>query len=143
VTKNFETSEKILPKVNAPTTPMPVEVSVSTVPIPSTHVSNSLDPVNSPVIPYDARASYINVALKKYPYLSLFNSDKHNDGYDHMNLKIQKEHNKGKVVGRCIKDSYYVKWSSPNEKKIKINASPEMISSAISKCIICISSTDS
>ena len=36
-----------------------------------------------PVIPYDARAPYINVALKEYPYLSLYNSDRH------MNLKIR------------------------------------------------------
>src|SRR6266496_3795629 len=39
VTKNFETSKKILPKVNAPTTSMPVEVSISIAPIPLTHVS--------------------------------------------------------------------------------------------------------
>src|SRR5436305_2763256 len=54
VTKKSETSEKILPKVNALTTPMPAEVSVSTAPIPLTHVSNSsddsskIDLVNSP-----------------------------------------------------------------------------------------------
>src|SRR6266496_3041781 len=108
-----------------------VEVSVSTAPI---HVSNSSGPVNSPVIPYEARAPYINVALKEYPYLSLYNSDRHNDAYEFKNSGLcpgcGKEHNKGKVVGRCIKGSYYIKCrSSPNEKEIKINALLEMISS--------------
>ena len=41
-------------------------------PIPLTHISNSSDLVNSPVILYDARAPYINVVLKEYPYLSLY-----------------------------------------------------------------------
>ncbi len=40
---------------------------------------------NMPVIPYDFHAFYINVALKEYPYLSLFNSDRHNDGYEFKN----------------------------------------------------------
>ena len=40
------------------------------IPIAST---NSSDPINLPVIPYDACAPYINVALKEYPYLSLYN----------------------------------------------------------------------
>ena len=107
-----------------------VGVSISTAPI---HVSNS-GPVNSPVIPYEARAPYINVALKEYPYLSLYNSDRHNDAYEFKNSGLcpgcEKEHNNGKVVGRCIKGSYYIKCrSSPNEKEIKISASPEMISS--------------
>src|SRR6266498_3857881 len=111
-----------------------VEVSVSTAPI---HVSNSSGPVNSPVIPYEARAPYINVALKEYPYLSLYNSDRHNDAYEFKNSGLcpgcGKEHNKGKVVGRCIKGSYYIKCrSSPNEKEIKINAPSEMISSDMS-----------
>ena len=77
------------------------EVSVPTAPL--THISNSSGPVNTPVIPYDARAPYINVALKEYPYLSLYNSDKHNDAYEFKNLGLcpecEKEHNKGKVVG--------------------------------------------
>ncbi|CAI2199533.1 11351_t:CDS:1, partial [Funneliformis geosporum] len=55
---------------------------------------------NKTVIPYDARAPYINVALKEYPYLSLFNSDIHNDGYEFKNSglcpRCGKEHNKGK-----------------------------------------------
>ncbi len=44
VTKISETvcSKKILPEVNVSTTPKPAEVSISTAPIPSTHVSNSL-----------------------------------------------------------------------------------------------------
>ncbi|PKK56986.1 hypothetical protein RhiirC2_798896 [Rhizophagus irregularis] len=93
---------------------------------------------NKTVTPYDARAPYINVALKEYPYLSLFNSDRHNDGYEFKNSGLcpgcEKEHDKGKVVGRCIKGSYYIKCrSSPHEKEIKINALPEMISSDMSQ----------
>ncbi len=96
--------------------------------------TNFSDPINSPVIPYDARAPYINVALKEYPYLSLYNSDRHNDAYEFKNsglcLECEKKHTEGKVVSRCIKGSYYIKCrSSPNEKEIKINASSEMISS--------------
>ena len=68
---------------------------------------------NSLVIPYEPRAPYTNVALKEYPYLSLYNSDKHNDAYEFKNSGLcpgcEKEHNKGKVVGRCIKGSYYIK----------------------------------
>ncbi|CAB4443897.1 unnamed protein product [Rhizophagus irregularis] len=72
-----------------------------------------------------------NVALKEYPYLSLYNSYKHNDGYEFKTSSLcsgcGKEHNKG------IKGSYYIKCrSSPNEKEIKINASPGMISSSTS-----------
>ncbi|RIA99098.1 hypothetical protein C1645_811834 [Glomus cerebriforme] len=97
-----------------------------------TYVSNSSDLINSPVILYNARTPYINVALKEYPYLSLYNSDRHNDAYEFKNSGLcpgcEKEHNKGNVVSRCIKDSYYIKYQSlPNEKKIKINVLPEMI----------------
>src|SRR4051812_31041709 len=57
---------------------------------------------NIPVIQYDARASYINVALKEYSYLFLFNSDRHNDGYEFKNSGLcpecEKEHDKEKVV---------------------------------------------
>ncbi|CAB4412930.1 unnamed protein product [Rhizophagus irregularis] len=70
------------------------------IPIAST---NSSVPVNLPVIPYDARASYINVTLKEYPYLLLYNSDRHNDGYKFKSSDLcpgcEKEHDKGKVVG--------------------------------------------
>ena len=66
-------------------------------------LTNSSVPVNSPVISYDACASYINVTLKEYPYLSLYNSDRHNDAYEFKNSGLcpgcEKEHNKGKVVG--------------------------------------------
>ncbi|CAG8731282.1 8029_t:CDS:2 [Rhizophagus irregularis] len=41
--------------------------------------TNSSVPVNSPVIPYDAHAPYINMTLKEYLYLFLYNSNKHND----------------------------------------------------------------
>jgi hypothetical protein len=133
VTEISETlcSRKNLPKNSPPKT----EVSA---PIPLTHISNSSDLA---VIPYDARAPYINVALKEYPYLSLYNSDIHNDAYEFKNSGLcpgcGKEHNKGKVVGRCIKGSYYIKCrSSPNEKEIKINDSPEMLSSATSKASV-------
>ena len=85
------------------------EVSVPTAPL--IHIFNSSGPVNMPIIPYDACAFYINVALKKYPYLFLFNSDRHNNnGYEFKSLglcpKCEKEHDKGKVVGQCIKGSY-------------------------------------
>ena len=43
--------------------------------------TNSSVLVNSLIIPYDACAFYINVTLKEYPYLSLYNSDRHNDEY--------------------------------------------------------------
>ncbi|CAB4411356.1 unnamed protein product [Rhizophagus irregularis] len=61
------------------------------------------------------------------------NSDRHNDAYEFKNLGLylgcEKEYNKGKVVGRCIKGFYYIKCqSSPNEKEIKINALSKMIS---------------
>src|SRR6266496_3844634 len=125
VTKKSETSEKILPEVNAPSKPQ----------APS-HVSPR-NSETSEVVPYDARASYINVSLKEYPYLSLFNSDRHNDGYEFKSSGLcpgcGKKHDKGKVVGRYIKGSYYIKCrSSPNEKEIKINAPSEMISSDMS-----------
>ena len=78
---------------------------------------------NKTVIPYDAHAPYINVTLKEYSYLSLFNSDRHNDGYEFKNSGLcpgcEKEHDKGKVVGRCIKilitlsaDLYLIKKKS-------------------------------
>ncbi|GBB99930.1 hypothetical protein RclHR1_03690003 [Rhizophagus clarus] len=111
-----------------------VYVTESNTSIPLIHVSNSSGPVNTPVILYDACTSYINVALKKYLYLFLYNSSRHNNAYEFKNLDLypgcEKEHNKGKVVGQCIKGSYYIKCqSSPNKKEIKINISPEMISS--------------
>ena len=112
-TKNSE-------KVNAPSTPqtIPAEVKAN---IPQISQPNK----NMPVIPYDARAPYINVALKEYPYLSLYNSDRHNDAYEFKNSGLcpgcEKEHNNGKVVGRGIKGSYYIKCrSSPNEKEISL-----------------------
>ncbi|RIA82562.1 hypothetical protein C1645_743700 [Glomus cerebriforme] len=112
----------VISKTNQTNTSTKSEVSVPTAPIPSSHDSNpsgdssKIGPDNSPVIPYDARASYINVALKEYPYLSLFNSDIHNDGYEFKNSGLcpgGKEHNKG-----------------------KINNSPEMISSATSNASV-------
>jgi hypothetical protein len=104
----------------------------------ATAPTNSSDPINSPVIPYDARAPYINMALKEYPYLSLYHSDECNDGYEFKSSGpcpgCENEHSKGRVVGRCIKGSYYIKCrSSPCEKEIKINDSPEMISSDMSQ----------
>ncbi|CAB4438393.1 unnamed protein product [Rhizophagus irregularis] len=70
------------------------------IPIAST---NSSVPVNSPVIPYDACTPYINVTLKEYPYLSLYNSDRYNDEYEFKSSGLcpgcEKEHDKGKVIG--------------------------------------------
>jgi len=75
--------------------------------------TNSSVPVNLLVIPYDARAPYINMTLKEYPYLSLYNNDRHNSGYEFKSLGLcpgcEKEHDKGKVIGRGIKGSYYIK----------------------------------
>ncbi|CAB4391744.1 unnamed protein product [Rhizophagus irregularis] len=89
---------------------------------------DSSGPVNSPVTQYGARAPFINVALKEYSYLSLYNSDKHNDVYEFKNLDLcprcEKKHNEGKVVGQCIKGSYYIKCrSSPCEEEIKVRSS--------------------
>ncbi|CAB5179439.1 unnamed protein product [Rhizophagus irregularis] len=86
---------------------------------------DSSGPVNSPVTQYGARAPFINVALKEYSHLSLYNSDKHNDAYEFKNSDLcsrcEKKHNEGKVVGQCIKGSYYIKCrSSPCEEEIKI-----------------------
>jgi len=75
--------------------------------------TNSSDLINSPVIPYDARNPYINVALKEYPYLFLYNSDRHNDIYEFKNSDLYsecgKKYTEEKVVSRCIKGSYYIK----------------------------------
>ncbi|EXX60427.1 hypothetical protein RirG_179900 [Rhizophagus irregularis DAOM 197198w] len=94
----------------------------SKVRIPITPTNSSVS-VNSSVIPYDARAPYINVTLKEYPYLSLYNSDRHNDRYEFKSSGLysgcEKEHNKGKFLS--------------NEKEIKINAPSEMISSGMSQ----------
>ena len=67
-------------------------------------------------------------------YLFLYNSDRYNNAYEFKNSGLypecEKKHTEGKVVGRCIKDSYYIKYqSSSNEKEIKINALSDMISS--------------
>ncbi|CAB4477493.1 unnamed protein product [Rhizophagus irregularis] len=89
---------------------------------------DSSGPVNSPVTQYGARAPFINVALKEYSHLSLYNSDKHNDAYEFKNSDLcsrcEKKHNEGKVVGQCIKGSYYIKCrSSPCEEEIKVRSS--------------------
>ncbi len=98
------TSEMITSDVTAPVK------SKIRIPIAPT---NSSVPVNSLVIPYDARAPYINMTLKEYPYLSLYNNDRHNNGYEFKSLGLcpgcEKEHDKGKVIGRGIKGSYYIK----------------------------------
>ncbi len=75
--------------------------------------------------------------LKEYFYLSLYNSDRHNDTYEFKNSDLysecEKKHTKRKVVGQCIKGSYYIKcWFLSNKKEIKINTLPEMILLVIS-----------
>ena len=66
--------------------------------IPAEEPAFSQPNKDMPVIPYDARAPYINVALKEYPYLSLVNSDRHNDGYEFKNSGLcpgcEKDHDK-------------------------------------------------
>ncbi|CAG8800176.1 9617_t:CDS:2 [Dentiscutata erythropus] len=58
---------------------------------------------NTPVIPYDARATYINTILKQYPYLSLRHSDEFNDCYEFNDSGVcpecEQEHSKGDVFG--------------------------------------------
>jgi hypothetical protein len=65
-------------------------------------------------------------------------SDECNDGYKFKSLgsylKCKNKHSKGKIIGRCIKGSYYIKCQfSPCKKEIKINNLPEMISSITSQ----------
>ncbi len=71
-------------------------------PIYLTYISNSLNLINLPIIPYNACISYINITLKKYLYLFLYNSNRYNDTYEFKNsdlcLGYKKEHNKEKVV---------------------------------------------
>ncbi len=90
ITENF---------VNVLTTP---EINISIAPISLIHVFNSLGSVNMLIISYNTRAPYINVVLKEYPYLSLYNSNRHNDAYEFKNSGLcpgyEKEHNKEKVI---------------------------------------------
>src|SRR3954465_11312442 len=87
MTKKSETSEKI--------------VHVSSKPQTSSYIS-ARNSETSEVIPYDARASYINMTLKEYSYLSLYNSNRHNDEYEFKSSGLysecEKEHNKEKAV---------------------------------------------
>jgi hypothetical protein len=119
------------------------EVNISTAPILLTHVSakrlngNSSGSVNTPVILYDVCASYINVVLKEYPHLFLYNNGKFQVKYKFKNsgmcLGCEKEHNKREVVGQLIDDSYNIKCLfSSCGKEIKINASPEVTTSKVS-----------
>ena len=41
-----------------------------------------------PVISYNTYTLYINMALKKYPYLFLYNSDRYNNAYKFKNLDL-------------------------------------------------------
>ncbi len=52
------------------------KINISTTPISLTYVSNSSGLINTLVVLYDAYISYINVVLKEYPYLSLYNNSK-------------------------------------------------------------------
>ncbi|GET51813.1 ribonuclease H-like domain-containing protein [Rhizophagus irregularis DAOM 181602=DAOM 197198] len=71
------------------------------------------------------------MTLKEYPYLSLlYYNDECNDGYEFKSsglcLGCENEYSKGKVIGRCIKGFYYIKYQfSSHEKKIM---TPEIIS---------------
>ncbi|POG81949.1 hypothetical protein GLOIN_2v1470482 [Rhizophagus irregularis DAOM 181602=DAOM 197198] len=69
--------------------------------------------------------------------LPMFNNDRYEFKSSGLCPGCEKEHDKGKVVGRDIKGSYYIKCRSLlNEKEIKINASSEMISSDMSQANI-------
>ncbi|CAG8679005.1 7164_t:CDS:2 [Funneliformis mosseae] len=54
------------------------------------------------IILYDSHAFYINVTLKEYLYLFLFNNNRHNDGYEFKNFSLcpeyKKKHNKEKCL---------------------------------------------
>jgi hypothetical protein len=100
------------------------KVSTSTAPILLTHIFNSSDLI----ILYNACTCYINVILKEYPYLSLYNSDRFQNKYEFKNLDIclryKKEYNKRKLVSQIINDSYNIKYLFTScRKKIKINIS--------------------
>ncbi|RGB39363.1 hypothetical protein C1646_754604 [Rhizophagus diaphanus] len=108
-------------------------VSILTTPI---HVSNS-GPVNSLVILYEACTPYINMALKKYPYLSLYNSNRYNDVYKFKNSDLcpecEKEHNNGKILDQY--SNLYRKCSSKNFDYYEIT---DEISCRISRETICL-----
>ena len=72
-----EISEKILPEVNASTTPMPAEVNISTAPIPLTHVSNSSDDSSKigPVAVSTSPVSQINESNKSRLPISILPED--------------------------------------------------------------------
>ena len=78
------------------------KINISTTPISLTYVSNSSGLINTLVVLYDAYISYINVVLKEYPYLSLYNSNRHNDIYEFKNSdlysKCRKKYIERKVV---------------------------------------------
>ncbi|CAB4490487.1 unnamed protein product [Rhizophagus irregularis] len=115
-----------------------VEINISTTSITPSYDSNFsnnssvISSDNSPIIPYDACTPYINMTLKEYPYLSLlYYNDECNDRYEFKSsglcLGCENEYSKGKVIGRCIKGFYYIKYQfSSHEKKIM---TPEIISS--------------
>ncbi len=74
-------------KTNQTNISIKFKINILTTPIFSSHNSNSLGDSfkissdNLLIILYDAHTSYINVTLKEYPYLFLFNNDRHNDRY--------------------------------------------------------------
>ncbi len=115
------------------------EINISTASISLIYIfvedakGNSLGSINMLIIPYDARVLYINVVLKEYPYLFLYNSGKFQNKYVFKNLsmylKCEKKHNKEKVISWLIDDSYNIKCLfSLHEKEIKVNALPENFS---------------
>ncbi|CAG8444817.1 16868_t:CDS:1, partial [Funneliformis mosseae] len=55
---------------------------VSELPAKASILKISQPKKNMLVIPYDTHTPYISVILKEYPYLFLYNSDKHNDAYE-------------------------------------------------------------
>jgi hypothetical protein len=75
------------------------------------------------VVLYDTHTSYINVILKEYSYLFLYNNDKYNNTYEFKNSglfsRCEKEYGNKKVIRQCIKSFYYIEYQFlSNEKKI-------------------------
>jgi len=67
-----------------------LQLYLSNLTISLTHIS--LDLINMPVDPYDTCVLYINMTLKEYPYLFLFNNDRYNNGIDIFDYK-SRSHN--------------------------------------------------
>ncbi|RGB23804.1 hypothetical protein C1646_676841 [Rhizophagus diaphanus] len=127
-----EISEKILPEVNASTTPMPAEdvsvkhlngnsldgsskigpVAVSTPSVPQINVSNqSRLPISIlPEDPEEKRKHIIGLVLEKFPYLSLDDSDERRDTFNLDSSALCPLCNGDHKVNRSIFDEIKGEW---------------------------------